>query len=101
MGYEPIVLPLHHPRYIMAQGPLYRRQLIRFFIYQFCIASLTILLYQNIAEPRWSEWRDLNSRPQRPKRRALPTALHSDIWCHFYCYSSVPSTGFTIYGKPK
>lgn len=63
----------------MVQGPLYRRQLIRFFIYQFRIASLTILLYQNIAEPRWSEWRDSNSRPQRPKRRTLPTALHSDI----------------------
>ena len=33
----------------------------------------------NITDPQWSGWRDLNSRPQRPKRRALPTALHPDI----------------------
>ena len=27
----------------------------------------------------WSGWRDLNSRPRRPERRALPTALHPVI----------------------
>ena len=28
---------------------------------------------------RWSEWRDLNSRPLDPQSSALPTALHPDI----------------------
>ena len=32
----------------------------------------------NITDPQWSSWKDLNSRPQRPKRRALPAALHPD-----------------------
>ena len=26
----------------------------------------------------WSGWPDLNRRPRRPERRALPTALHPD-----------------------
>ena len=29
---------------------------------------------------RWSEWRDLNSRPLDPQSSALPTALHPDIF---------------------
>lgn len=28
---------------------------------------------------RWSEWRDLNSRPHGPEPCALPTALHPDM----------------------
>ena len=28
---------------------------------------------------RWSEWRDLNSRPLDPQSSALPTALHPDM----------------------
>ena len=31
---------------------------------------------------RWSEWRDLNSRPLDPQSSALPTALHPDIYAH-------------------
>ena len=28
---------------------------------------------------KWSEWRDLNSRPPDPKSGVLPTELHPDI----------------------
>ena len=28
----------------------------------------------------WSGWRDLNTRPLRPERSALPTAPHPDWW---------------------
>ena len=34
---------------------------------------------------RWSEWRDLNSRPLDPQSSALPTALHPDI---LFCCAS-------------
>ena len=28
----------------------------------------------------WSEWQDSNLRHRRPKRRALPTAPHPEVW---------------------
>ena len=33
-----------------------------------------------ISENFWSEWPDSNRRPQHPKCRALPTALHPDCY---------------------
>ncbi len=40
------------------------------------VAHITIhissLVLAYLIRPPWSKWKDLNSRPQRPKRRALP-----------------------------
>ena len=36
----------------------------------------------------WSEWQDSNLRHRRPKRRALPTAPHPDVWFLFDFWSN-------------
>lgn len=40
-----------------------------------------MFLHEKPGQPRtrWSEWRGLNSRPLRPKRRALPSELHPEM----------------------